>query len=86
MKKQIIESLKAAHREMIDPIIECYYLRSAEAKTEGWAAHIVDREIKEDYVEVRNMNGDYQIFPTERMVLDICQQIGLHEVRFQLPV
>lgn len=86
MKKEILESLKAAHREMIDPIIECYYLKSQLAMSEGWTAHIVDREIKEDYVKVKNVNGDYQIFQTERMVLDICQILGLHEVRFQLPV
>lgn len=86
MKKEILESLKTAHREMIDPIIECYYLKSKYAMSEGWAAQIVDREIKEDCVKVGNANGDYQIFPTERMVLDVCQKLGLHEVRFQLPV
>jgi hypothetical protein len=86
MKKVIVKRLKRTAREMIDPIIECYYYRSTLAKTEGWKAHVVDKEIEDDYVIVPNINGDYQIFPTERMVLEACHQIGLTEVRFQLPV
>lgn len=70
---------------MIAPVLQCYPLITMNGEKQGWIAYIMDSEIEEDYVVVRNEYGEDQLFSTERMAIEVCKQLGLQTIRFQLP-